>query len=546
MAKDEDIQSIRIPLVAESTARNTSTLKDQRFVNIYFEVLENSATGKKNYFCTKRPGTVRSLTPTLGNAQTARGEYSWRGDIYSVYNNTLYRNNGTLGVTLRTSTGMVSFAATRSTASTPTLSVSDGQDLYVISTAGLVTVLNNVAITSSSVANPTVITTATAHGLTTGNQVIIRGHSGSTPSINDTLYTVTVTGASTFTIPVNVTVGGTGGTIGVFPTPNLVDLVYFDGYLFILKSDGSICNCELDDPREWDPTKFIQAIMDNGSCVGLTRQANWILFFGDKWMQGFFNNANATGSPLNNYEQAMQQIGCAARSSIANDENRVTWLGATDTGGYTVFTLSGITEIKDISDPTLDRILNAEATFVDDAFGNIIRVAGHIFYVLTLPTSNRTLVYDYELQMWFEWTGTDGGKFPMVDYIQHAGLCLAQHATDGYLYTLQATIGADNNVGFPVLIRTTRIDLDTNDWKFCKRLALIGEKTLISTPLSLTYTDDDYQTYSTARTLDLVDYNPQTNSPLGRFRRRAWEITYSGTRAFRLEALQIWYRLGLN
>lgn len=69
-----------------------------------------------------------------------------------------------------------------------------------------------VAISTSSVANPTVITTTTPHLLTTGDSVVIAGHSGSTPTVNGS-YTVTVTGASTFTIPVNVSVGGTGGTV---------------------------------------------------------------------------------------------------------------------------------------------------------------------------------------------------------------------------------------------------------------------------------------------------------------------------------------------
>lgn len=67
------------------------------------------------------------------------------------------------------------------------------------------------AIVSSSVAASTVITTTTPHGLYTGMQVVIAGHSGSTPSLNG-LHTITVTGPTTFTIPVTVTVGGTGGT----------------------------------------------------------------------------------------------------------------------------------------------------------------------------------------------------------------------------------------------------------------------------------------------------------------------------------------------
>jgi hypothetical protein len=69
-----------------------------------------------------------------------------------------------------------------------------------------------IPITSSSVANPSVITTPAPHKLTTGQKVLIAGHAGSTPAINGE-QTVTVTGPNTFTIPVNVTVGGAGGTL---------------------------------------------------------------------------------------------------------------------------------------------------------------------------------------------------------------------------------------------------------------------------------------------------------------------------------------------
>lgn len=78
-------------------------------------------------------------------------------------------------------------------------------------------------ISTSSVANPTVISTSAPHLLVTGNTVYISGHTGSTPTVTGP-YTVTVTGASTFTIPVSVTVGGTGGT--VYLTKNLTALAY--------------------------------------------------------------------------------------------------------------------------------------------------------------------------------------------------------------------------------------------------------------------------------------------------------------------------------
>jgi len=63
-------------------------------------------------------------------------------------------------------------------------------------------------ITSSTVANPTVVTSV-GHGLTTGQTITVYG-SNTTPTINGSRV-VTVVDANTFTIPVNVTVAGTAG-----------------------------------------------------------------------------------------------------------------------------------------------------------------------------------------------------------------------------------------------------------------------------------------------------------------------------------------------
>ena len=72
-----------------------------------------------------------------------------------------------------------------------------------------------VAITSSSVANPTHLTTGAAHGRSPGDLVRIIGHSGSTPDINGVYRCGTGTTGSTVVLPINVSVGGTGGTLGV-------------------------------------------------------------------------------------------------------------------------------------------------------------------------------------------------------------------------------------------------------------------------------------------------------------------------------------------
>jgi len=67
-----------------------------------------------------------------------------------------------------------------------------------------------VAVTSTSVASPSVVTVA-AHTFVTGDTVTIAGHAGSTPAVSGD-YVVTVIGGTSFSIPLNVTGGGTGGT----------------------------------------------------------------------------------------------------------------------------------------------------------------------------------------------------------------------------------------------------------------------------------------------------------------------------------------------
>jgi len=72
---------------------------------------------------------------------------------------------------------------------------------------------SNLTINDNTVANPTVVTTTSPHNLKTGNVVTITG-SNSTPSING-VHTITFVDSDSFTVPVNVTVAGTAGTVAV-------------------------------------------------------------------------------------------------------------------------------------------------------------------------------------------------------------------------------------------------------------------------------------------------------------------------------------------
>ncbi len=81
-----------------------------------------------------------------------------------------------------------------------------------------------VTITGNTAASPTVVTTGTAHLLVTGDLVLVANNTGSVPDINGWHRATSLTG-TTFSIPVNVTAPGTGGTAQREAYTKLAELV---------------------------------------------------------------------------------------------------------------------------------------------------------------------------------------------------------------------------------------------------------------------------------------------------------------------------------
>lgn len=111
--------------------------------------------------------------------------------------------------------------------------------------SGMTPMLAAATISSSSIAAASVITTAAAHGLVTGANVLIAGHTGSTPTING-VQKVTVISTTKFSIPVAVTTGGTGGTATALLSAwenvdfaPVIGLPYQTGSLILAKPDNT-------------------------------------------------------------------------------------------------------------------------------------------------------------------------------------------------------------------------------------------------------------------------------------------------------------------
>jgi hypothetical protein len=97
--------------------------------------------------------------------------------------------------------------------------------------------------------------------------------------------------------------------------------------------------------------------------------------------------------------------GCVAKYSVAKHDLLVFWLSTDAEGQGTVFMGAGYVARK-ISTPAIANLISTFGT-LSDAIGMMYKQQDHVFYFLTFPTANKTLVYDVTENLWHERTWTN-------------------------------------------------------------------------------------------------------------------------------------------
>jgi Phage stabilisation protein len=324
-----------------------------------------------------------------------------------------------------------------------------------------------------------------------------------------------------------------------FPSPHIPIPIFMDGYLFVAKADSEdIYNSDLDNPAVWTAGSFISAEMYPDKIVALSKNNNYLYAVGSSSVEYFYDAANATGSPLARHNSAVQQFGTSSMASVVQTEKEVIFIGETNDGGHTVWTIDGFKE-KEIGIPAIKSALLAEGSNLSNVYAFAIRVSGQKLYCICL--TNRTLVYSFNTEMWSEWM-TNGSTFVGNNATDGpTGSAYVLGATDGDVYTMNENIFMDDEYPIDCTIISSKLDFDTINRKFMYRLSIIGDvpdDTLVDSAVSVSWSDDDYKTWSTPRTLKFTGDLPAIFQ-LGQFRRRALKIKYSLPHLFRLETVEV-------
>lgn len=434
----------------------------------------------KNVHLFRRPGYLQWGNPPAGNA-AGMGTYWWNGNVYSIFNGILYKNLTQVATGLDTTGGVYSFNSIMG--SDPKLVFQNGKQGYAYDDTALVT---------------------------------------------GPLHTIAPN----------------------YPQFTCKGIAYLDGYTFVLQHFfgtaitpaviwGSVVD-HVDSSSDWDPLNFITARMTPDSGVYLAKQLVYVVCLKEWSTEFFYDVGNATGSPLAPAQNLRLSYGCAAQDSVQIITDVLFWISNNREASNQIVMVDKA-QLSIISTAEIDRLLrDADLSVV---YSWHIKIDGHSFYVLTIKNNNLTLAYDINQNRWEQWTDANGNYIPIICSTRdQQGRTILQHESNGSLYYGSTDYLSDNGALIPITIVTPRWDGGTSRNKQLSLMNFVSD-IVPGSLMSVQVSDDDYQTWSQPRIVDLGEAYP-TLAQCGTFRRRAWKFQINHALPWRLEAAELQFDIG--
>jgi len=585
----------RLPLAVKPSNRDETTSRDAKIVNGYVEKV-----GERDVEVYKRPGYA--LYSNSGTAAAGLGSYNWNDDLFTIFGTTLYKNNvavsgtvdgsaiyaftSTLGgnpqLVFQNGVKMYTYDVTHGIVEVKSLAqiiftgnLTNGSPVItavspnttgltvgmVVSGTGIpvstkiLTIDSSTQITldhNATITNNEEITAAASVVLTgdisTGSSVITNISPNTTGLFAGMFVTATgipaLTKILTVDISTQVTIDGnaTATTTGLsltfetgFPLRRVPGLAYLDGYINVMTPEATIWSSDANEPDSWPLDSNIVAQIEADKAVYLSKQLVYLLALKKYSIEMFYDAGNAAGSPLSPVQGAKVSVGCRHANSVAQMEGTMFWVSQARDGGTAVYLMDNV-KSQQISTPSIERLLQqADYTTV---YSWCARVAGHRYYCVTLAASNLSLVYDLTSQQWYQWTDANGNYLPYVS-ASYTGdnQAIFQHATNGKMYQLEIVNTTDEGAAITMDLYTPNYDGGARLRKYVKSMDIIADQTNGSV-LQVRVSDDDYQTWSNFRDVDLSKIRPRLTD-CGTFRRRAYHFRHQSNTPLRIQAVEL-------
>jgi hypothetical protein len=342
-------------------------------------------------------------------------------------------------------------------------------------------------------------------------------------------------------------------------------IVTLKGLWYVLDVQGKIWASDRTAAPTWPVLNYIAISNSIGAGVALGKLGDYLVAFGVLGYQFFYDAGVSPGAPILPVENGTGPCGMSAKApmSLASSHSSLFWVGTAITGGLCIYQLTG-TAVAEISTPGVNRFLTALFAnlldFGDSGVypavpapaavrGSVFRSAGHEFYALTVQapsasavgTGGETLVYNITTKNWNVWSQQT--TYPYGEGALRAVSIVAPTSEQaqfpdptGPVLELDEGTYQDNGQQINVLIQTPNYSWGNQRIKiFAATYPLLDT---VSSMVSLSWTDDDYTTFSSVQMIDTTTSKKQLVR-CGSAVRRAWQLTHIGNTPMRFYSLEV-------
>jgi hypothetical protein len=393
--------------------------------------------------------------------------------------------------------------------------------VYTASSGALVTTLTNIVNAGSSYVGFTQFLKST--GITT--LVITDG-----------------TKLSEISTALAVTVAGAG-----FPTPHLPYPIYFDGYLLLVKSATADCyNSNLDNPLVYTAGDFINTESSPDLVTGITTINNYFVLLGSDSIEFFFDAGNPTGTPFQRNDVFVKLNGYYG--GLAKYGNDIYLVSVADSGVPDVYVMRDF-KLQPVGNNAIRKYLAAQGVGTTYT-GSIISLNGTACYVF--QNGGTCYCLDIQSGLWgtIEYSNTSTFRFINTEQsiLSGAGTYFVLSSTTTSIFYFNQAVYQDSGATLTATVVTPKFDNNTNHQKYLGSFILKCDRPAAATTssfINVSWTDNDYQTYNTPRTIELQQEQPNIQQ-LGRFRKRAFKFTHSDNIPLKITSIEADINMGIT
>lgn len=224
-----------------------------------------------------------------------------------------------------------------------------------------------------------------------------------------------------------------------------------DGFLIAHKKDTNKWQISASDDASTWPAANTELFSSTSDIIQGTAILHRRYFLFGRESTEVWYDAGLQDFPLRRDDNLLLEYGCVAPGSIATGYGSLFWLAGDRDGLGSVMVTTGTTP-QTVSTAALEYQFQQLET-LDDACAFLVKMSGHVFYILNFTASKRTWAYDATIKEWFELEMLNPGRYVAESHSFFDKRHFVLDFNKGTLYEMDADFLANDTED----IRRTRI-----------------------------------------------------------------------------------------